>query len=70
MKEIMVKVETHGHQRYNVVQGLLLLATSTVENYDGKYLQVPALLIRTIDKIVTVPLEGHLFHTEVKIITE
>lgn len=68
--KIYVRVKTHSHQYYTEVSGELLLATHGVERYDSKYMQVPALLIKTTSGIAFVKLEKECYHTDVEFITE
>lgn len=66
---IYVSVKTHSHQYYSETVGELLLSTHGVESYDGKYMQVPALLIKTKDGIAFTKLEKQHYYTEVDFIT-
>lgn len=69
-KKIYVQVEEHSNQHYQIYVGELLLATNGVERYADKYMQVPALLIKTKTGIEFVKLERQCYRTEVKLITE
>ena len=53
-----VKIITNGHQYCEIVEGEVLYWCSAVERYDGKPLQVPAVLIDTGERT-----EDHAHHT-------
>jgi len=68
--KIFVHIKESGHQYSHEFYGELLLATSGVEHFDRKPMQVAALLIRTRTNIILHKLERDLYQTVVEIIPE
>lgn len=64
-----IKVEVHGHQQYFEHEGEPLAWLQTFDNDGrGSYLQVPAVLLKTADAVLTIPLETRLTHTKITVL--
>lgn len=62
-----IAIEASGHHVGYSVEGEVIEWCQTVENYDGKYLQVPAVIVNTKDGIEIVSLAQRMYQIKVKI---
>lgn len=69
-----IKVKIHGHQHYSEYTGRVLGWVQTVENFqsgnDDKFLQVPAVIIKTKGGISIVSLRQHLYWSEIDLMDD
>lgn len=59
-------IEISGHQLYYEYRGEIIKYIESVENFNGKYFQVPAVIIKTKDGIKIVNLKQYLKTIELK----
>lgn len=68
-----IKVETHGHQYYSEVVGNVLGWVQNVETFNEnnkiKYLQVPAVILKTDKGIDIINLTKDSYYTKIECIT-
>ena len=66
-----IKVKTHGHQHYHEDEGEVLLWTQNVAAYpENRYLQVPAVILKTNQGVKVVNLSQYLYWTEIEYLGE
>lgn len=62
-----IKVTTAAHGRERTVEGDVIQWCQAVASFDGQHLQVPAVMVRQGDKVLTVPLQAPNTWTKVTI---
>lgn len=63
---MFIKIKKHGHQYYSEISGEVLSWCQTVEEFQGVYLQVPCVIIKTKQGLIqTIPLKQQLYHYEI-----
>lgn len=63
-----VKITVSGHRTWYQIEGELLRVSESIEQYEGKYFQVPALIIDSGDGIWVVNLKQRLLDVDVEYI--
>ena len=60
-------IKTWGHQHYTEQEGEVVEFCKTVEKFDGKYMQVPALMLRSDESVWVVSLKREMYDIGVEI---
>jgi hypothetical protein len=65
-----IRVKVYGHQYFSVHEGEAIAWLQSVEHYadqGGKAMQVPCVLLRTDDEVLTLPLQTERRWTEIEL---
>ena len=65
---MIIKIKANGHQFYSEITGRVMKWVETAEKFGDRYLQVPAVVIKTESTIQIVPLKQELYWFEIEVL--